>query len=381
MRGMDEPQLEPLEGRLQTWAESVTSSVSPDRLRADVVALPAPRNRLHTPAADAMELADEMILREFREAGWTVDYRFYEWKNAVGFLDYEKGRFPAGAKPAIYRDLGGANVLAIKEGLSSRDAIVVGAHHDTLRDSPGADDNTASIAALLELSRILAPHTFRDTIILAAFDMEEIGFFGSKALVKELVQERTIKSAIIYETMAYTDSAQNSQSVPKVLGTFYPKQIARIRDREFAGDWTLVVYRNFAAHVARAFGVGLAHVAGPHVPILMRDPVDLPVLGKALSYVMPVVNNFARSDNQSFWKAGIPAIMITDTANFRNPNYHQPTDTPETLDYDRLAEIVAATAIALGQLAGLVTAGESNDSIQSLRNQAAAEYVSSHIPE
>jgi Zn-dependent M28 family amino/carboxypeptidase len=212
--------------------------------------------------------------------------------------------------------------------------------------------------------------------------MEEIGSFGSKALVRELIQERTIKSAIIYETMAYSDSAPHTQSVPKVLSAFYPGQMARIRTRGFAGDWTLIVYRNFAAHVARAFGAGLTHIAGPQIPILMRDPVDLPVLGKVLSYVVPVVNNFGRSDNHSFWTAGIPAIMITDTANFRNPNYHKPTDTPDTLDYDRLAEIVAATAIALAQLAGLVTAaGQADDSIQSSRNQAAAEYVSSHIPE
>ena len=379
MLGMNEPQLEPLDDSLQVWAESVMSSVSPDRLRNDVMALPAPRNRLHAP--DAMERADEMILRAFHEAGWTIDYRFYEWQKAVGFLDYEKGKFAAGAKLAIYRELAGANVLAIKEGLSSRDVILVGAHHDTLRDSPGADDNTASVAALLELSRVLAPYTFRDTIMLAAFDMEEIGFFGSKALVKELIQERTIKSAIIYETMAYTDSAPQSQSVPNVLGTFYPKQMARMRERQFAGDWTLVVYRNSATHVARAFGSGLAQIAGPDVPILMRDPVDLPVLGKALSYILPVVNNFGRSDNQSFWKAGIPAIMITDTANFRNPNYHQPTDTPETLDYNRLAEIVGGTAVALAQLAGLVTAGQINDSIQSSRNQAAAEYALNHTPE
>ena len=144
MLGLHEPQLEPLEDNLRVWVESVMSSISSDRLRADVVALPAPRNRLHAP--EAMERADEMILREFREADWSVDYRFYELKNAVGFLDYDKDGFPAGTKLAIYRDLAGANVLAIKEGLS-RDAIVVGAHQDTLRDSPGADDNTASSAA------------------------------------------------------------------------------------------------------------------------------------------------------------------------------------------------------------------------------------------
>src|SRR5215475_13104304 len=124
MLGMREPQLEPLEDDLQVWAESVKSSISPDRLKADVMGLPAPRNRMHMP--DAMERADEMILQGFREAGWTVDYRFFEWQNAVGFVDYEKDKFAAGTKIAIYRDLAGANVLAIKEGLSSHDVILVG---------------------------------------------------------------------------------------------------------------------------------------------------------------------------------------------------------------------------------------------------------------
>ena len=87
----------------------------------------------------------------------------------------------------------------------------------------------------------------------------------------------------------------------------------------------------------------------------MRDPVDLAVLGKVLRYTLPFVNNFARSDNHSFWEAGIPAVMITDTADFRNPNYHKATDTPETIDYNRLAEIVVATAVALARLAGLAS--------------------------
>jgi Zn-dependent M28 family amino/carboxypeptidase len=155
--------------------------------------------------------------------------------------------------------------------------------------------------------------------------------------------------------MAYTDSAPASQSVIKGLGLLYPNQLSRMENRKFAGEWTLVVYRKSAAAIAQAFGAGLAYIAGSNVPILMRDPVDLAVIGKVLRYTVPAANNFARSDNQSFWEAGIPAIMVTDTADFRNPNYHQPTDTPETLDYNRLAEIVGATAVAIALLAGLAS--------------------------
>ena len=150
MFGTDEPQLQSLDPRLQAWAQALMRNVSPDRLRADVESLPAPRNRLN--AADAMLCADELILQSFRDAGCTAQYRPYELTNAVGFLDYAKGKHPAGTKLAIYRELAGANLIGIKDGLSSANAILVGAHHDTIRDSPGADDNTASVCALLELS-------------------------------------------------------------------------------------------------------------------------------------------------------------------------------------------------------------------------------------
>jgi hypothetical protein len=352
MFGTDEPRLPMLSSGLQVWAEGVLRAIDTGRLRANVEALPAPRNRLHAP--EAMRDADELLMQGFGEAGWATEYRPYEVRNAVGFLDYAKDKYAAGTKLALYQHLAGANVLGIKEGSSPADTIIVGAHHDTIRDSPGADDNTASVCALLELARVLAPYKFRDTIILAAFDMEEIGFFGSQTLVKELARERRIRHAIVYETMAYTDTAPGSQAMIKGVGLFYPQQVGKMKQRQFAGDWTLVIYRNSAAAVARAFGAGLAHLAGAHVPILMRDPVDLAVVGKVLRYALPVVNNFGRSDNHSFWAAGIPAIMITDTADFRNPNYHRPTDTPDTLNYDRLAEIVGATAVAIAQLAGLV---------------------------
>jgi len=84
--------------------------------------------------------------------------------------------------------------------------------------------------------------------------------------------------------------------------------------------------------------------------MLARDPVDLPLLGPLLGRAAPFVHDFARSDHKPFWDLGMPAIQVTDTANFRNPHYHQPTDTPETLDYERIADIVAATA-------AIVTAG------------------------
>jgi len=80
-------------------------------------------------------------------------------------------------------------------------------------------------------------------------------------------------------------------------------------------------------------------------------PTGLPALGPLLERTVPFARDFARSDHVPFWEAGVPAVQITDTANFRNPHYHRSGDTPETLDYHRLADVVAATALAVERVA------------------------------
>jgi hypothetical protein len=357
MLGTGEPRLRPLDGASLEWAESVMRVVCANRLRADVERLPAPRNRLHAP--DAMGRADEMIAQTFRGAGWAVERQAFELTNVMGCLDYGAGLLPAGVIPEHYARLEGANVVAVKEGSATKEAVVVAAHHDTIRDSPGADDNTASVAALMELARVLAPHSFEKSVVLAAFDMEEVGFFGSKEFVREFSRERRISCAVVYETMAYTSNEPGSQRMPPRVGRLYPEQMRRIAAREFVGDWTLVLYRRSSSSIATRFAEGLAHAAGAHAPLMMRDPADVPLLGRAVRRLMPGAHAFARSDHISFWDAGVPAVMITDTADFRSPHYHLPTDTPDTLDYERLAAIVGATAVAVAREAGLVKRGES----------------------
>lgn len=353
MFGTREPKLRPLDETLRLWTDGIVDAVSAGRLRNAVEQLPTPRNRLHSP--EAMDEAADIIAHSFDDAGWSVERRSFELASVMGCLDYGAGLLPAGVIPTLYSHLQGANILAVKEGVSSSETIIVGAHYDTLRDSPGADDNSASVAALMETARVLAPYSFEKTIMLAAIDMEEIGFFGSKELVRELSRQRKIQCAIIYETMAYTATEPGSQEVPPRIGWLYPGQMQRIRDRRFAGDWTLVLYRGFSSSAARYFADGLSYTANPQVPVLIRDPLDVPVLGRVIKRMIPNAGAaFGRSDQISFWRAGIPAIMITDTANFRNPHYHEPTDTPDTLDYDRLAAIVSATAVTLASMAVLI---------------------------
>jgi hypothetical protein len=151
--------------------------------------------------------------------------------------------------------------------------------------------------------------------------------------------------------MAFSATAPHTQRVPKGLALLYPSQASRIKRREFRGDWTAVLYRQSSLDIARDFGGALVHTAGPGMAMLLRDLGETPLIGP-LTRAIPLVAQFSRSDHLSFWQAGIPAILVTDTANFRNPNYHLPTDTPDTLDYPRVAAIVEATAIAVAKMAG-----------------------------
>ena len=318
-----EPRLRPLVGQERRLADALRRDVSAARLRADLEALPAPRHRPSDPRR--VEAAERLVESWLRDAGWPARRR---------------------------RFAGGTNVVALREG-AEPEALLVVAHLDTVEGSIGADDNGSGVVALAELARLLAPMALRRSVVLAAVDLEEAGgFAGAEALIHELSAERQIVGAIVFDAIAFTDSRPDSQHIPAGLGLLYPGQLARAREQQMSGSWTLVVYRASSLPLARAFGEGLAEIAGSDVPILVRDPADLPLIGRVLRLAVPTVRHFARSDHVAFWRNAIPAIQVTDTADLRNPRYHTPFDLPATLDYRRLADTVAATAVAIARLAG-----------------------------
>src|SRR5258708_40280026 len=121
MFGTREPKLQPLNNDLRRWADEIMRAVSPERLRSEVERLPAPRNRLHSP--DAMEQADQLIAQVFNDSGWSVEQRPFKLENVVGFLDHGAGLLPAGVIPEFYPQLAGTNIIARKEGASSKDMV------------------------------------------------------------------------------------------------------------------------------------------------------------------------------------------------------------------------------------------------------------------
>ena len=334
--------------RLLAWLEDCVAELDPAALRAHVESLPGPRSRLHHP--EAMHRAEQLVTDFFVSAGWTVQRRPFRLDRVQGRGDH---RLYA---PTVSRRWEGTNLVAVKEGVVPS-ALVVVAHLDTVRDSPGANDNTASVVALLALARLLAPLRLHHTVLLAVTDFEELGLLGARALVPELLAERPLLAAIDLETLAYTDPRPGAQSLPAGLGALYPLQVARVREHDFAGDFTALIHDRAATWPTAICAAALAHVAGPHVPVRLLAAADLPRVGPLLARTLPLVREFARSDHVAFWEHGVPAMQITDTANFRDSAYHRPTDTPDRLDYERLAQTIAATAATLHALATDAGAG------------------------
>ncbi len=342
----EEPYPDPDEAMLTAAAEW-RGRIAPERLRELLESLPAPRSRLHAP--DAMAAADTFIADAWRRSGWTVGRQRIRFRSIKGNLDF---REPGTRRPRwhTYTDLGGLNLVAIAEG-ETDEAVVLVAHHDTVRGSPGADDNGAAVAMLIELAAQLAGRRYRRTVVLATPDFEEIGLLGSRPLVRWLRRAFDVQAAIVFDPIGFMDARPQTSPVPPTIARLYPEQAARIAQREYRADTVVTLYRRRSNELVRRWARCLAATVGRERVIQLRDPVDLPLVGPALG-LHPMARNFSRSDHVSFLHAGIPAIHVTNTADFRNPNYHRLSDVPDTLDYETLSRIAAASALLIEDLAG-----------------------------
>jgi acetylornithine deacetylase/succinyl-diaminopimelate desuccinylase-like protein len=236
----------------------------------------------------------------------------------------------------------GANLVATLSGTARPEQlVVVGAHHDTVPGSPGADDNGSGLAGLLELARLLSRGRWEATIQLVAFDFEETGFVGSGAYVAALRQAGRVEflGAFILEMIGYCSEAPGSQQLVPGAGLLFPRQVAAVKRRGHRGDFLVALADRHGAALLRHFA-GWAAQAAPDLPIFpLRAPRFAPLPDLYLS------------DHVPFWQAGLPAVLLTDTAYLRNPHYHRPSDRPETLDPSFWRRVIAATAAAVASLA------------------------------
>ena len=230
----------------------------------------------------------------------------------------------------------GVNLVAHMAGRRTDiQPLLVSAHYDTVPCSPGADDNASGVAAMLECARVLAATPLDYAIDFVAFDMEENGLVGSTTFVQEQTSSTEYQGVYNLEMVGFT-SGPGTQELPPGFQLLFHDVHRHLEEQGFRGDSIVIVSLADSSHLSNR----LVAAAREHTPEM--DMVEV-----RISAGMPVPTDLLRSDHSPFWAAGIPAVLITDTANFRNPNYHAPTDTPNTLDYDFLHRVTVALAAAV----------------------------------
>lgn len=275
-------------------------SIPTDRLKKHVDVLSKQFHPLNYMELDNLNKCTEYIQTEFNKAGAKTEIQEFKAQNN------------------IYK-----NIIA-RYGNKQGKKIIIGAHYDSYESTPGADDNASGVAGLIELAYLLKNQNLNINIELVAYCLEEPPFFrteqmGSAVHAKSISKEAdNIQGVIVLECIGYFNDKQGSQTFPMLLlKLFYPNR----------GNFIAVAGRldqnNFIKQVKKG----------------MKGATDLPVYSICAPAIVPGIDF---SDHMNYWPYKINAVMITDTAFYRNKAYHQLNDTSETLDYNRLSKVVIA---------------------------------------
>ncbi|BBM86934.1 M20/M25/M40 family metallo-hydrolase [Candidatus Uabimicrobium amorphum] len=228
-----------------------------------------------------------------------------------GYNVYEQGQYK--------------NVVALPRQLEST-VTIVAAHYDSVPETPGADDNGSAVAAMLECARIVASQSL--PICFIAFNCEEDGFLGSYDFVENLYDfPQKIDCVHVLEMLGYCSHEPKSQKIPtgiSVRGIDTGNFIAIVGDKQAKGQLQKTL-QNIATYTNELLAVGL----------------QATMISTRLLHILK------RSDHFPFWQTKIPALMWTDTAEYRNPHYHQPSDTIETLDFEFMRSVTTALVACL----------------------------------
>lgn len=234
-----------------------------------------------------------------------------------------------GWQPQLQNFDGGVNLVASRSGTDPKaGAILVTAHYDTVAGSPGADDNASAIATALEVARLFRQQKTVRSLKLAFFDQEEQGLLGSWAFTAQPENVATVAGVINLEMVGYACHRNGCQKFPEGLLEKPPS------DR---GEFISVIGDQEHLPLLKAFQNEPSSSLPPIIPLA------IPLKGM-------MAPDLLRSDHAPFWYYNIGAVMVTDTANFRNPNYHRATDTPDTLDRTFLTGTAQQIANAVNRL-------------------------------
>ena len=250
---------------------------------------------------DNLDLTAVYISEQFRQFGIPVKEQVYQ--------------VPEEPTQAMFK-----NIIATL-GPETEEIIVIGAHYDSVEGSIGADDNASGVAGLIELARLLSKVQLTTQVQLVAFTLEEPPFFntehmGSEVFAKSLAEAgKDVRLMICLEMIGYFSDEPHSQQFPFAwMSLFYPTK------------------GNFIAIVDQ-----LMSNESQKMKKVMNRVMSIEAYSVNAPKSFPGVTF---SDHRSFWAYDYPAVMVTDTAFYRNPHYHKPGDTLDTLDFDKMAEVV-----------------------------------------
>ena len=289
-------------------------------------------------AADMSELSLDLknhVVKLSRQIGERNFIRYEALNDAAVYIEDRFAEYGYRPESQVYTLEGREyrNIIATRPGSGTpAETVVVGAHYDTVPGTPGADDNASGVAGLLELARIFAEKRPTKTIRFVAFTNEEPPFFrtrrmGSRVFAKKAREEgERIAAMLCLEMIGFYSKEKGSQGYPlPFMRTIYPS----------TADFISVVgnlgSRSLVKRVARG----------------LKSRKEIGVESIATFSWVPGVDF---SDHYSFYKEGFRAVMITDTAFYRNPHYHMGTDTAETLDYGSMAQVVLGLTEAIVDL-------------------------------
>jgi Zn-dependent M28 family amino/carboxypeptidase len=228
------------------------------------------------------------------------------------------------------------NLIVESPGHNNERIVLLGAHYDTVPSTPGADDNASAVAVMLEVSRLLKQKKTRKRCRYVAFACEEPPYFHFDSMGSQIHARNSrkrgdkIDAMLCLEMVGYYRDELGSQAIPpgipKWLHRFFPNKGNFLAAVGNLNSW------NICWKFRRKFKRG-----SPKMPLF--------------SIVLPEkIREIRLSDNCSFWDQGYRALMLTDTSFLRNPHYHQETDTPQTLDYQRMTQVVLGVAEAMGEI-------------------------------
>ncbi len=295
--------------------DEILSQIDSTRMRADLENIEGIRHR--TAGVEQLALTQSLIRARLQGYNIPLDeqrFSFSPTYEATNFIGRQNG---CGQSEAVW---------------------LIGGHYDTVDDSPGADDNGTAIVGMLEAARILSGYQFEKSIAYVAWDLEEEGLLGSIDFVsKNQDSFGDIEGYMNFEMIGYFSNRANTQMFPPGFDQLFPEQEQAVANDAFRG--------NFIANVGNtqnSFELmeSFEAMASQYVPDLKVISIPAPGTGA-------IVPDLRRSDHTPFWLANIPSIMITDSANFRNENYHGPEDVLDSLNYTFMTNVVKATVATI----------------------------------